>query len=42
MRHLQERREMRKGFGWGKLKERDKVEELGVNESVILKGILKN
>jgi hypothetical protein len=36
MRHLKEKREMNKGFGWGKLKERDKVEGLGVNERVIL------
>jgi hypothetical protein len=33
---------MHKGFGWGKLKERDKLEGLGVNERVILKGILFN
>jgi hypothetical protein len=26
---------MHKGFGWGNLKERDNIEDLGVNESVI-------
>ena len=42
MRLLQGRREMHKGFGWGKLKERDNMEDLGVNESFILKWILKD
>jgi hypothetical protein len=37
MRLLQGGREMHKGFGWGKLKERDNIEDLGVNERVILK-----
>jgi hypothetical protein len=33
---------MHKGFRWGNLKERDKMEDLGVNGRVILKWILKN
>ena len=32
---------MHERFGWGKLKEGDNMEDLGVNESVILKGIKK-
>ena len=31
---------MHKSFGWAKLREGDNMEDLGVNESVILKGIL--
>ena len=32
---------MHERFRWGKLKEGDNMEDLGVNERVILKGILK-
>ena len=41
MRHLQGRREMYKGFRWGNQKERDNMEDLGVNWSFIYKMYLK-
>ena len=42
MKLLQGRREMHNGFGCGILKERDNMEDLGLNERIILKWILKN
>jgi hypothetical protein len=33
--------EMHKGFWWGNLRERDQLEDLGIDLRIILKGILK-
>jgi len=35
------RRELHAGFGWGVLRERDHLENLGIDGRVILKWILK-
>ena len=40
--HVLERGEVHTEFWWGNLKERDHLEDLGVDESIILKLIFKN
>jgi hypothetical protein len=39
--HLQGRGEVHRGFLWGNLRERDHLEYLGVNGTIILKWIFK-
>jgi len=39
--HVWEKEEMRTGFWWGNLRERDHLEDLGVYGMVILKSISK-
>jgi len=41
MYHLWERGELHTGFWWGTLKERDHLEDLGLDGSIILKLIFK-
>jgi hypothetical protein len=39
--HVWERRDVRAGFWWANSKERDHVEDSGVEQNIILKWILK-
>ena len=41
MRHVPARAEVHTGFCWGNLSERDQLEDLGVNEKIALKRVLK-
>jgi hypothetical protein len=39
--HVWGRGEVHTGFWWGNLRERDHLEDLGIDERIILKSILK-